>query len=321
MRAAIYFAYSKNNFSPNLGIRNPQVSSSLYERVICVAFWTLRVWNPNLQLVFITNIPPRNIEEILKKLGVETLLVNFNHQPAESASDTFRSSFYLLDVILSLNTSTLLLDPDIICLAKLEDFNYIYSTLGFFNTGFECSKSVNGITIASARAAAHECGIEISNLTHFGGEAIWIPSNYLDFVQKRISFFWPKILQQMKDSDTFLTTEEHILSCLFGDSSYVELNKHIQRIWTGLRYRRVRGENVDLYSLDFWHLPAEKAFGFQSAFDKIAKSDFRVEFEKAKFRDWVESEFMINLFHRKSLNQIKKRLINKLGLNIRSLQI
>lgn len=192
MRVAIYFAYSKNNFSPNLGIRDPQVASGLYERVICVAFWTLRVWNPNLQLVFITNKIPQNIKEYLKKLGVETLLVDFNHQPAKSASDNFRSSFYLLDAILSLNTSTLLLDPDIICLAKLEDFNDSYSNPGFFDTRFECSKLVNGITIASARLAAQECGIEISNLTHFGGEAIWIPSNHLDFIKKRISFFLAK---------------------------------------------------------------------------------------------------------------------------------
>lgn len=119
----------------------------------------------------------------------------------------------------------------------------------------------------------------------------------------------------MEESETFLTTEEHILSCLFGDSSYVELNKHIQRIWTGLRDRRVRSKDVDIDSLDLWHLPAEKAFGFQSAFDKIAKSDFRVDIEKAKFRSWVESEFLIYLFHRKSLKQIKNRVINKLSLN------
>ena len=261
------------SFNPNIGDFNFKKSQEIYFMNICTCFISIRKHNPVIKLRLFTNKEiPSKFGEILKKNRVEITICPFTFNPPTEYGELFRGCFYIFDAISNIEESTLFLDPDIICIKKIDllevQQHSLRNEIGVFYPGFSNDKKINGLT--------HNEAIEIYNSLmetayvpkqHLGGECFYLPISLRDSLMLDFRKFWLRANQETNiQKHCFLTTEEHILSALTLTLPSFSLKNHVARIWTTKTYRKVEGIQ-EIEKLTFWHLPSEKSQGLLAVFN------------------------------------------------------
>lgn len=263
---AIPFVRIDASQNPNLELRIGEDPAEPYFKAMTVAFASLRRWQPNVKLEFISNAePPSAHRNNFDRLGVLCKRVPFMHNPPSGFADHFVGSLYLLDALRSLTAEqNILIDPDVLCVdgldAMLDDLG---TSVGVLTMNFPPDKDINGISRRQAGELHGLLGEPEVSPVHFGGEVYVIPKLYLEQIRERCDQAWKLTLDRHSLGLPKFTTEEHILSFALRALPRKDLDGHVRRIWTAHRYRVVNGDES---KLTLWHLPAEKDRGFEALF-------------------------------------------------------
>ncbi len=274
---------------------------------IIVAFASLRNWNRDATLQLTTNKSVDKVyEKQLNHLDVSIKIVSYLHNPPIEFGDTFRGCFYLFDAMIAEEGSALFIDPDVYCVGPVSFDQLQKNVIGALNLNFHDDKIINGITPLDAR----NIYTELTKLTmpkphsHYGGEAIYIPREIRNELLQDIEVLWIKNIEAAKKGNPFLTTEEHVISLVLANYEVQNLKDIILRIWTSIKYTKVEGGILEVNKTVLWHLPAEKSYGFRTAY-KLLQRGKLFEAKKGAFNRTSDA----TIFH---LNYSRyKKILNR----------
>lgn len=269
---SIPFVRTEASQNPNLRIKAGSDPAEPYMRAMTVAFASVRRWNPDVHLELISNVPPETGHmKQLQKIGVEFKAVPFAHKPPAGFTKRFSASLYMLDAIAALTAgTTVLIDPDVLCVDRLDAMLPPPHHAAALNMRFPVNEDINGLTRAQAGVIHAELGEPAVSPEHFGGEAYVIPDSQARLLAERNEAAWNLALRRRAAGLPTFTTEEHILSYSLRGVPTQDLNGNVRRIWTTHRYRRVNGQEGHLI---LWHLPAEKDRGFRNLYPVAVDRD------------------------------------------------
>lgn len=236
-----------------------------YYENICVAFTSIRVFNPDISLVFFTTeTVPDLYSKILDFLDVEIKYFKVKYQLKYDKDNKFSGSLFLLDCISNQIRNTLYLDPDVICLDSLmrlqlkENDVLVYEVQDYVENR-DSLRRISAFLL-------EESNLQLETLRYFGGEFFFIPQSRLLEVKTNIERIWSKNLSFTLTNENILQTEEHFLTLALHDLKSIKSTNLISRIWTTRSYRKVP---KDYANLPLIHLPAEKDKGISILFNMI----------------------------------------------------
>jgi hypothetical protein len=306
------------SLNPNIGEANFEKSQEIYFMNICTCFISIRKHNPDIKLRLFTNKQiPSKFHEILQENRVTITISPFTFSPPAEYGNLFRGCFYIFDAISNIEESTLFLDPDMICIKKIDfqevQKNSLQKEIGVFDPGFSNEKKINGLT--------HNEAIEIYNSLmgtsylpnrHLGGECFFLPISLRDSLMLDFRNFWLRATQEKNmQKNCFLTTEEHILSVITLELPSFSLDHHVARIWTTKTYRKIEGSQA-LEQLTFWHLPSEKSRGLLDIFHFISTHEKDYEsYSETEEIEFLKKALKLNFL---SLRNLISQALSKLKL-------
>jgi hypothetical protein len=266
---AVAFVPMDPRQSPNL--QRPGLQP--YYRSMVVAFGSVRRWNPHIDLTFVTTEPPpRPYADALTALGVRQLTTPFSHRPPDGFTARFAASTYQLDALAATSGPTLFLDPDVVCLAGLDNLLGAVPDggVGALAIPYPPDHDVNGLSRRQAESIHRDLGEPAGVPVHYGGECYAVSATARGPLVTRADRAWADSVERWRDGRPHFVTEEHLLSFALRGVEIVSLDGHIQRIWTAARHRAVSGTED---GLTLWHLPAEKDRGFEAVFPAVVDPD------------------------------------------------
>lgn len=269
---SIPFVRTDASQNPNLRVKGGSDPAEPYMRAMTVAFASVSRWNPDTDLELVSNVPPgpEHMRQ-LERIGVEYKAVPFAHQPPAGFTKRFNASLYILDAIEALTAeTTVLIDPDILCVDRLERLLPPPHHAAALIMGFPVDEDINGLTRTQAGELHTQLGEPATAPEHFGGEVYVIPASRARMLTKRNEAAWDLALRRQAAGLPTFTTEEHILSYSLRGVPTQQLNGNVRRIWTTHRYRQVNGREDQLI---LWHLPAEKDRGFRELYPLVIDRD------------------------------------------------
>ena len=263
--------------NPNLPNRNLSSTLESYFKCIAVSCHSFRSNNPDMKILLITNLDVEGeTNSILKALNVEIVISPFTFNPPAEFGNTFRGCFYFFDALRMLKEDSLIIDPDVICLGSLKGMeDSLKNKITVFRPNFDPDKLINGISpnLAVDIFKEYKKNYKNDNPKHVGGEAIFFPQDSIPGFVAEVSQFWDWNVSQAEKKLRFLTTEEHILTCILEETNCDSLSEYISRIWTTKTYKDIEGDVKNPNSLILWHLPSEKSRGFKKIYDENFKSN------------------------------------------------
>ncbi len=269
---AIPFVRASAEQSPNIRAGSHLAT---YYRAMAVTFASVRRWNPDVDLVLVTNEPaPEDFARELGDLGVSEELVAFAHEPPAGFNRSFAASLYMLDALGHPGGAkqVLYIDPDVLCVRPLDDMHATCGdAVGALQLSYSADHDVNGLT----RRQAAELHAQLGEPTdsppqHFGGECYVVPAGLAPTLIDRAESAWRLSLDRHEHGESRFTTEEHIMGFALRGVPVVELSSFVRRIWTAASHRTVDGRESEL---TLWHLPAEKDRGFAEMYSLATDRD------------------------------------------------
>jgi hypothetical protein len=287
-----------------------------YYQNICTAFASIRFLNPNLELVLITTEPPpKAFSDILDYLSVRTRIIEVNFEVGKGFSKNYIGSLFILDCIHTQKVNTLYIDPDTICLSKIDEKSIENEHILVYDS-HEFPECKTGIALLEEFTSAN---LQTGNqkMEYFGGEFYYLPTRSLEPIKERISSLWSLNKQVFEKGKPYLTTEEHFLSIILKDFDNLQKTHSIQRIWTTRRYRNIPKNYSEL---TFLHLPAEKDRGLSKLFDFLFPEHEIPNFHylEVKFRKELFRMLYVEISLRNKIQYLIIRLISKLIFSTRS---
>lgn len=307
MKVVIPFAQI-DAYNPNLDTKSASSSIETYFQCMVVAFASLRRWNPKLSLQLTTNLPiGENYANLISGFGVQIKIIDFTFNPPEEFGNTFRGCFFLFDAIVAEEDDVLFIDPDVYCIGEIPLDIFLNLRFGALLLGFPDDKNINGLSPFQARKIYAEIGIypAIDDHKHYGGEAIFVPKNLREKFIQDIDEIWGKNVAAAISGKPFLTTEEHVISLILSNYKVTNLDSVILRIWTTIRYGRVEGGFLTSAGKSLWHLPAEKSYGFKTAYDLLLEGKLYQDSSKSKQLSIEQRIFHIKNRYQRLFHQIK----------------
>jgi hypothetical protein len=306
MKVVIPFAQI-DAYNPNLDSKSASSSVETYFQCIVVAFASLRRWNPKLSLQLTTNLPIKeSYTNFLSKFEVEIKIVDYTFNPPEEFGNTFRGCFFLFDAIAAEEDDVLFIDPDVYCIGEIPLEIFLNEQFGALILGFPDDKNINGLTPFQARKIIAEIGSypAIVDHKHYGGEAIFVPSKLRGVFIQEINEIWGKNIAAAIRGEPFLTTEEHIISLILSNYKVTNLDSVVLRIWTTIKYGRVEGGLLSSSGKSLWHLPAEKSYGFKTAYHLLLEGKLYQDISKSKQLSFEQRIFHIKNRYQRLFHQI-----------------
>lgn len=283
--------------NPNLSSRKTISASDTYFECIVIAFASIKHWNPKFRLQLTTNIPVREpFAYQLKELNVETKIIDYAFNPPIEFGNSFRGCFYLFDAIIAESEDVLYIDPDVVCVGAIPQDIFKNCEIGALDLRFADNKEINGISPSEARKIYSQMynRQELKSHNHYGGEAVFISKLVKDSLVSDIQKLWIANTSAAVRGESFLTTEEHILSLIFSDYLVSDLNSLILRIWTTMHYNKIEGGTLEVQKPSLWHLPSEKSFGFHTAYRLNQKNQLFKFSDEAKNQSDLRKIFGID---------------------------
>ncbi|MFD2082488.1 hypothetical protein SAMN05421678_10267 [Actinopolymorpha cephalotaxi] len=268
----IPFVRASAEQSPNIRADNHLAT---YYRAMVVTFASVRRWNPDVDLILVTNhTAPEEFARQLHGLGVSEQLEPFAHEPPAGFNRSFAASLYMLDALgqPAAAKQVLYVDPDVLCVRPLGDMRAACGdAVGALPLSYPVDHDVNGLT----RRQAAELHTELGEATdsppqHFGGECYVVPAGLAPTLIDRAESAWRLSLDRYERHESRFTTEEHIMAFALRGVPVVNLSPFVRRIWTAARHRTVDGCEPEL---TLWHLPAEKDRGFAEMYSLATDRD------------------------------------------------
>jgi len=262
-------------YVPMPSAQNPNTKSRsadtyLVSSVVTMA--SLRRWNPDVQLRFVTTERPREPwRGLLEKIGVQIQYTPFAHLPPSGFAKTFLGSLYLLDVLANVDDDYLaIVDPDVFCVGSLSHVISPSAAVQALPVPSPREIKINGLSPREADAIHLGLGEPREVNFHYGGEFYGIPRSSRDHILGRVDQAWSYSLDLWERGRPHFTTEEHILNFALADSPVTPADTFIRRIWTAHSFRTVSGNE---HNLLLWHLPSEKERGFRRLYPSVLDGD------------------------------------------------
>lgn len=295
--------------NPNINSSSDTKSRNTYYKSIIVSFFSLRKFNPFLNLTLVTTEePPKHFYKQLNYLRVNIQIIPFMHRPPQKFASQFTGCFYLLDALsIEEQDDCLYLDPDVLCLSEMPlIFNSNQAILAY---ALEISpfEEVSGLKITDSKNIAFEIftdnSIKTDSYQFYGGEFYYIPNISRESLSKNMELAFLNSVQRFELGLNYFPTEEHLLSAAFINLEVEPANHLISRVWTAPTYRNVTGREMQK---NFLHFPAEKEWGFTKTYKKLFKTDDPLrDFTDFEFLDYIEKTFQLK---RPSLLRILVRI-------------
>lgn len=260
---------------------------AVYWRCVVVHFASSVRNNPNAHHILFTNlkhipnIGDLKTEDFLSGIGVEIVNLPFTYQPPVSYFDSWRSTFYKLDMLKYLGNicepddNCIILDSDCIwinsvdgILPSIEKHGFLTYEIDYHTSNPTAKDIISGLSKSDVQKIHEE--LEHTRLNevpkHFGAEIIAGSGQDMKKVSTEIDSIWEISLKRAVNGQIKFNTEEHMLSFVYKKLGYVAgtANPYIKRIWTErTEYNNARNED---FALSIWHVPAEKVHGIKRLF-------------------------------------------------------
>lgn len=266
--------YADDGMYPNIKAASIKQRQYLYWRCMAGMFETaLRFGGAVDRVMLFTNAdPPEDIAAIFDRQKVRCESVPYDTR-LPSEVKLFSGSLYTIDAIrwcarsLADDEKILFLDPDCIVTDDLSNVADAIDRSGLvaYNLRIPRSSVSNGLSRGSIAEICREL-LSIPPKTcpdWLGGELIGLNGATARLLAPVLEKVWPENLARLKAGKTGFLTEEQLLSGVVASEQLTYFDAGdglVKRIWTGRRYR-----NHTPFDLDniVWHLPSEKARGFQ----------------------------------------------------------
>jgi hypothetical protein len=232
-----------------------------YYRSAVATLGTTRRFNPNLECVFVTNVPPPHwLARCFQRLNVGVAKLDAASPALLPARTTFRTSLYLFDAIRAARVSSgeavAFLDPDVICVGPIR-LTLRDGQVGCLPLTTGVNDSIKGVTLAQIAEISARWGRPLRSLpTHIGGEIVVVTPGALPSLTESVNSALALIESAQAPG---FHNDEHVLTYAC-DENWRSMRSLIARVWTSSRYREAP---EDLNELRLWHLPAEKVRGLQ----------------------------------------------------------
>lgn len=272
--AAIAFTPAPASDSPNLRSKNDSRGLETFQRLLRLAYSSLRRWNPDLSLALVTTKDPAPaFGRALSELSVEVVLTDFHHAPPKGFYPAFNASLFSIDAINKMTARhpaadrVLLLDPDVICTAPLTTVfgDISQDKVLAYDLAMPADEVSQGLTALDAAELHRKLDSSLGGVPrHYGGELYGLQCAAWTDLAEKVEEAWQLSLEQWRLDEPRMVTEEHLLNFALRYADIVPAGRHIRRIWTAPTYRAVQSTDSDL---TLWHLPAEKHRGLAQLHD------------------------------------------------------
>lgn len=326
---ATYFPSSKGS-SKDVSVQ------AIYWRCAAVCMYTARKFNPDLRLVFFSNVTKLptidNIkyELLFEKLKIEFYTTPFEYQTPKGYYGSWSNQFYEFSILkfisdhphFSDEDSFILIDSDCVITKDLKAiFSEVsdYDCITYSLDGYNPSYKINGNSRIDMKAIYESLqGSPIDSVpTYHAGEFLGAT---IESIKKLMNIFYPTwqlLLNYHSRNLPRLHEEAHVLSYLYHRGGYTggQANAYIKRLWTdpsGYRNIKKADENYTI-----WHLPAEKRFGFKKMFKFLKNNDFNINvYTQQQLLNYMQHTFKIPHVSYKSqfyyfIKKTLKKLVNK----------
>lgn len=287
VHVVIPFAQVSVDQNPNSRSKTDEQQQAAYARAAAVTLASLRRWNPELELDWVSNAPVHPLlQPVLERVGATHSTPDFRHRPPAGFMETFAGCLYLLDVMAGYDDApALYLDPDVVCVAPLDELVAAgRDRVGALPFHYPRDEKVNGVDTNLAARLTPELAPGRMFTNFVGGEALWVPAGHGKALREELERAWEQSLAQHARGEAHYSTEEHFLSHALSGADSMSLAPFVSRVWTTSRYRTVNGREG---SLALWHLPSEKDTGFPKAYEAVM--DNASWFWKADREGFVEA--------------------------------
>ncbi len=285
---ASYFPSSKGN-SADVSIQ------SIYWRCVAVFMFTARKFNPDLRLVFFSNVAELpaisnvDYDSLFKKLNIEFYTTPFEFQTPKGYYGSWSNQFYEFSILKFISDHRAFSDQDAFILADSDclitkNLDKIFTEVAkndcitYSIDSYEPSYKINGNSRIDMKSI-------FESLQSF--EMDFVPSYHageflgatIASIKKIMTVFyptWQSLLIYHSNNMPRLHEEAHVLSYLYYRCGYEggQANAYVKRLWTDpSSYRNVKKGDENFM---IWHLPAEKRVGFKKMFNHLKDCDFNV---------------------------------------------
>jgi hypothetical protein len=250
---------------------------AVYWRCLEVFFITARRTAPDAELKLFLPAPTAAgaFGPVFDALGVELVEVPFDHGPPPGFANSFRSCFYLLDIVQHLSATladddvVMLLDNDCVCARPLDAMVETARTEGVlaYHIPYSEDHDINGLTRRQEVEIYRDIGFPIEEPpAHYGGELFAATGRETRRIEVPLEHAWSESLRRFAAGQRHFPTEEHHLGFALNSLGYSSrsASAFIDRIWHERPAERRRAEET--LQLAIWHTPAEKTLGFRSLF-------------------------------------------------------
>lgn len=286
----------ESNYPQVGGVSSSMKFQAVYWQCVVVHFASSVRNNPNANHILFTNlknIPDLgkfNTEEFIVALGVKIVNLPFTYQPPISYFDSWRSTFYKLDMlkyfgnISQPDDKCIILDSDCIWIdsvdkisSSIEQHGFLTYEIDYHTANPTATDTISGLGKLEVQKIYDEMGCRLDEVPkHFGAEIIAGSGQNMKKVSTEIDSIWETSLKRAANGQIKFNTEEYMLSYAYNKLGYSAgtANTYIKRIWT--EKAEHNNANEQDFALSIWHVPAEKVHGIKRLFRQVynIKSSF-----------------------------------------------
>lgn len=278
----------ESNYPQVVGVSSSTQFQAIYWRCIVVYFASSIKNNPTANHVLFTNvaripdIDNFKTREFLDRHGIQIVQLPLTYQTPVGYYGLWRNQFYIFDIIKYLtneindiNESYIILDSDCLWIKSCEKIEKEIEINGLltYEINYAESHNINGLTRIDMGKIYGELDNKVDEdlPKYFGGE--WFAANIENI--KKVSLIsdemWEICLRRFEKNLPKFNEEAHLLSYIYHKLGYRAgtANSHIKRIWTAWQF--FYNASAEDFSLDVWHMPAEKNFGIKRLFSQVCQ--------------------------------------------------
>lgn len=292
----------------------------VYWRCVVTFFATSIRNNANSQHIFFTN--EREIPDIggfetarfFEENEIEVVTLPYTCKIPRNNFNCWGSTFYIFDILKHISENAveddiyIILDPDCVFINPVDRLVDLISRYDVLTYDLRSPPEVDlyGLSRLDMKEIYEEInGRALSEPPRdYGAEWVGAKVKVIKDIVRIFDETRSIIDERVKRGKKSFNTEEHLLNYIYQKLEYPlkPVNPYLRRLLTAPNVNNIKG---DEFSLDIWHMPAEKLTGIKALFDEVA--DPESIFCKIRSRE----RFAEYLGHRLSIFRISRE--NNLG--------
>ncbi|MCW3068447.1 MAG: hypothetical protein JWL67_1072 [Solirubrobacterales bacterium] len=261
---------------------NPARLAERYLECVLVQTASLRWAAPECELVLVSNLHGhdsltrrgRALLDRILSFGVELLAAEYRHVPRQQVKH-FHSSMYVLDAIQAVvadrqpDQQLWMVDVDCVWIDPQAAFAAVAGRTGIstLQIGYPADWRAPTFSREDLGAIGARLGPCDPTPPWIGGEALAGTAGDL----RKLMEVCEQLDHELERFDTFLPTEEHVLTVAggLGRLEFSNMSTVVGRIWTGRRHEATNPP--DPAALAIWHLPSEKGLSLRRAANALLR--------------------------------------------------